>query len=270
MDEVGVYFGENCRIPDGEGSFPVQGTLAWLSKDDGTRTDLMTQHAADIRHVGVSEGEVYGAFSAEVEQSASLVRLRRDGVMSPGNTPTLVDVRSVSLPFALEPDGVVWFNARTKTFFRLRKASGSSELIARFRDAPEVNDMREVPDVESLFVVGGSVNVAARVHLDSGATERRLWRAPLSGGPPEQAFDGIVSEFVTADGAGYYGAGFNTQDGLVVNRIYRWLPPKYEPEAIAAGLDWPKSIAIDGTHAFFIDESVGDPTFTLRLVRVER
>ena len=270
VDDFGVYFGENCEITDGTERFPVQGTLAWLSKDDGTRTDLTARRSADIRQVGLLDGEVYGAFSAEVEPKASLVRVRRNGLASPGSPLSLVNVNAVSLPFAVEPEGVVWFNDGTDTFFRLRNGNDIPEPIARFRDAPEVDDMREVPHVESLFVVEGALNATARVRLESGDTERRLWRAPVSGGPPKQPFDGIVSEFVAADGDGYYGAGVNTKDGIVANRIYRWLPPKYEPEALAAGIDWPKSIAIDSTHVYFVDESMGDPTFALRLVRVAR
>jgi hypothetical protein len=258
VDDAGVYFGENCRDPDLEGrtSFPVEGTAAWLSKDDGTRHDLSAKLLSDVRHVAVSDGEVYWVVSDEVG-SSELKKTHRDGSVPPGLASTLVGVESASLVFAVGKDDVAWFDAPNKVILRIPKEGGLAAVVT-----PAV-------DMESMSAVGGDIHLVQRAFVDENTTEHLLWRVPLAGGRGKRPFDGAVTEFIATDGTGYYGAGFITPDGAVTYRVYRWLPPEYEPEEIAAAIERPKGFALDATHLFVVDESLDDP-FTLRLVRIAR
>jgi hypothetical protein len=102
-----------------------------------------------------------------------------------------------------------------------------------------------------------------------GAVERRLFRVPIAGGEITEPLASLVTEHMATDGTDYYGAGDNSATTHVSYRVYRWRAPDFEPEALAAGLAHPESIAIDDSHVFVLDRELYD-AMALRLVRVSR
>jgi hypothetical protein len=260
VDDVGIYFGQNCLVPalQDRTNFPVEGKVAWLGKADQVRHDLASEQFTDVRQIAVNEATVYWVMSDEA--TASYLRSAPRDLAVPmmsGMAFSALVSSTLFLPFTLDGNGIVWWDTKGE----LRRSSlsgGPSSLVS------------PATSVESLFVSGGSIHWVENVRASSGHMERHLLGMPSGGIDPRRIFDGIVTEHVaTSDGSDYYGVGYNTPDGTIVNRVYRWRAPQYEPETVAAAIEWPQSIAVDEAHVFFVDQSMSDP-FTLRLIRVTR
>jgi hypothetical protein len=260
VDSTGVYFGQNCPAPSLQGvsAFPVEGRVAWLGKADRARHDLASMEGTDVRQIAVQGTTVYWVLSDEATASYLLSAPRDLTTPLTSGTPFSALVSSsIFLPFILDDAGIIWWDTRGE----LRRSSfdgGPSSLIVA------------ATSVESLLAVGGSIQWVehTRIGPDDPRMERHLLSAASGGGAPQRVFDGIVTEHVaTSDGADYFGAGYDSPDGTIVNRVYRWLAPEHQPEALAAGIEFPQSVAVDDTHVFFLDQSLDDP-FTLRLIRL--
>jgi hypothetical protein len=259
VDEIGVYFGQNCRVPELEQrtGFPVEGRVAWVAKADDTRHDLMKMQLADVRELRVQDGRVYWVFSDEVATSTLFAAPRAADVPPGAPIETLVRSDAVMLTTAIAQQAVVWYAFKAAELRRTLLSGGASELLA------------EAAHTESILIDGTSALWITHDPLDDGRHSRHLWRTPVAGGAPQLALAGEVTEHLATDGTDFYGVGFNTADGDVVNRVYRWRSPSFSPEVIAAAIEWPQSVALDATHLYFIQQSLGDP-FSLQLVRVAR
>jgi hypothetical protein len=260
VDEVGIYFGQNCPTPAvaGLARFPVEAKVAWLSKVTGERRELAHQQGVQVLQIAVANGQVHWTFS----DAYTVTVLHRRGRDSPPPDPavsldlSVVSSNSVYLPFALASDDIVWFDAKSKELRRSPPRGGRGDLLT------------PAPDLESLFVVGGDAYWIARTNA-MGPTERRLMRVPIHGGEPTAALPGLVTEQLSGDGVEYFGAGFNTATYEVAYRLYRWRAPDFVAEPIAAGFRSPLSIAMDEHHVFVID-SYGSERWKLRLSRIAR
>jgi hypothetical protein len=259
VDEVGIYFGQNCRVAELEGRtrFPVEGRVSWLAKADGSRHELMTMRQADVRELRVQDGRVYWVFSDEAATSTLFAAPRTADVPPGAPTEILVHSDGLFLTTAIAREAVVWYASRPGELRRTPLRGGGSELIA------------EAAHTESVMIDGTSTLWITDDPLEDGRHARHLWRTPVAGGDPEPALAGEVTEHLVTDGTDFYGAGFNTPGGSIVNRVYRWRSPSFSPEAIAAAIEWPQSVALDATHLYFIQRSLGDP-FSVQLVRVAR
>lgn len=256
VDDVGVYFGQNCEVPEYASmtNFPVRGSVSWLDKESGERHELAEQKLADVREVTVRDGIVYWTLSNEIN-SSTLHRVPRD---QPIHTDTqVVRANAVYLPFGLSDDRVLWLEGGSKGLRSSPLEGGIGELLTATTQL-----------VEWLAVADDAVSWTERTIIDNGAVERRLFRISVAGGEPIEPLAGLVTEYMATDGTDYYGVGDNSATNQVADRVYRWRAPDYEPEVLAAGLSSPENMAIDDTHVFVLDRELERKS--LRLLRVSR
>lgn len=257
VDEVGVYFGQNCLIPELEKmvSFPVLGKVSWLEKATGERHELAAQKLMDVREVTVRDGIVYWTLSTE-SSTSTLHRVPRDQPIL--SDAQVVKANAVYLPFGLSTDRVVWLEGSTKDIRISPLPGGRGDRLAGASAL-----------VEWLAVEGDAAFWLERTIIEMGAVERRLFRVPLAGGEVTEPLPGLVTEHMVTDGADYYGAGDNSATNQTAYRVYRWRAPDFVPETLAAGFSAPESIAVDDTHVFVVDHEPFEKQ-TLRLVRISR
>lgn len=260
VDDLSIYFGQNCKVPELRGSFPVLAKVSWLHKATGERHELAQQQHSQVTQIAVLDGTVYWNLASIGDPFTPDLSILHGAPRDTGLPfdDSLIGTGAPFRPFVAGVHGIVWLDV-SRHVVRL------SPLIGGYGD-----ELAPAPEAESLFVQGEMAYWIQRSILPIGALERKLWQVPLAGGAPTLAFDGLVSEHVVPDGADFYGFGFNTPTTQVQYRIYRWSPPAFEPVALAAGFGRPHSIALDASHIFVIDEAGNWDHVELRLLRIDR
>ncbi|HKO90940.1 MAG TPA: hypothetical protein VJU61_07305, partial [Polyangiaceae bacterium] len=225
--------------------------------------EVLVEHPFESRNVQVGGGFLLWNH-VPLTTKESFIRIldlasgERPGLTDPF-TP-LVSVKDYVLPFTLRGSEVFWFDTETTALVQTPVAGGQST-------STPIAGLLEGARVDSLMVDGACIYWHAEAVVRGNGLAYHLGKLCDGMAEPTAAMAAPATEAMAVRDGTLYGAGDNDPSSTAyVARVHRWASPQFEPERLAAGLDFAEAIAVDEENLYFLDGSFDE----LRLHRIQR
>ena len=257
VDEDWLYYTRNCA----DERYFLRSALERVPKEGGA-PELLAQHPHQSRDVQVGGGFVFWQH-VPLGMQESFVRIldlasgERPGLTDPFSP--LASATGPIMPFTLRGSHVLWFDAEARALVQTPIAGGESTSTS-------IAAMLTGSFVEKLMSDGTCIYWHELEALD-GRLAYHVGKLCGDLGVPTQAMAAPAADVMAVHEGTLYGAGDNDpSSNAYVSRVYRWAPPEFEPERLAAGLKFAQAIAVDDRNLYVLDDTFDE----LRLHRIGR